>query len=56
MFADQVNPFTIHNAHSPSSSIIFGRNSLPALTTESMRSSRQQMDESNHELINLLTQ
>jgi predicted transcriptional regulator len=56
MFADQVNPFTMHNAHSPSSSRIFGRNCLPALSTESMRSLRQQMDESNHELVNLLTE
>ena len=56
IFADQANPFTIHNAHNPSCSIIFGRNSLPALTTDSMRSLRQQIDESNHEMVNLLTQ
>ena len=56
IFADQANPFTIHNAYSPSSSSVFGRNSLPALTTDFMRSLRQQMDESNHEMVNLLTQ
>jgi hypothetical protein len=55
-FADQANPFTMHNAHSPSSSSIFGRNSLPQLTTYSMNLFKQQMDESNHEMVNLLTQ
>ena len=54
--ADQANPFTLHNTHSPSSSSIFGGNILPALTTDSMRLLRQQMDESNHEMVNLLTQ
>jgi len=55
-FADQANPFTINNVHSPSSSSIFGRNTLPPLTTDSMNLLRQQMDESNHEMVNLLTQ
>jgi hypothetical protein len=36
----------MHNIHSPSSSIIFGRNTLPPLTTNSMNLLRQQMDES----------
>jgi len=48
MFADPANPFTLYNAHNPLSSCIFGRNAPPALTTESMMSLRQQMDESNH--------
>jgi len=55
-FADQANPFTMHNVHSPSSSSIFGRNTLPPLTTDSMNLLRKQMDESNHEMGNLLTQ
>jgi hypothetical protein len=46
----------MHNVHSPSSSSIFGRNTLPPLTTDSMNVLRQQMDESNHEMVNLLTQ
>ena len=54
-FANQTNPFTIHTAHSPSSSSIFCRNTLPAVTTDSMILLRQQMDESNHEMVNLLT-
>jgi len=56
IFADQANLFTMHNVHSPSSSSIFCRNTLPQLTTDSMNLSRQQMDESNHEMVNLLTQ
>jgi len=56
MFADPANPFTLYNAHNPSSSSIFCRNAPPTLTTESMMSLRQQLDESNHEMINLLTQ
>jgi hypothetical protein len=55
-FADQANPFTMHNVHNPSSSSIFGLNTLPQLTTYSMNLLRQQMDESNHEMVNLLTQ
>jgi len=55
VFADQANPFVMHNVHSPSSSSTFGRNTLP-LTTNSMNLLRKQMDESNHEMINLLTQ
>jgi len=55
VFADEENPFTMHNVHSPSSSSIFGRNTLP-LTTTSMNLLRQQMDESNHEMVNLLNQ
>jgi len=55
VFADQANPCTMHNVHSPSSSSIFGRNTLPPLTTDSMNLLRQQMDESNHEIVNLLT-
>jgi len=56
VFANQANPFTMHNVHSPSSSNIFGRNTLSPLTTDSMNLLRQQMDESNHEMVNLLTQ
>jgi len=35
MFTDHANPFTSYNAHSPSSSSIFGRNAPPALITDS---------------------
>jgi hypothetical protein len=55
VFADQANPFAMHNVHSPLSSSTFGRNTLP-LTIDSMNLLRQQMDESNHEMVNLLTQ
>jgi len=55
-FAEQANSFTTHTIHSPSSSSIFGRNSPPVLTTDSMNLLRQQMDESNYEMVNLLTQ
>ena len=55
VFANQANPFTMHNVHCPSSSSTFGRNTLP-LTTDLMNLLRQQMDESNHEMVNLLTQ
>jgi len=53
---DHVNPLTSFNTHSPSSSSVFGRNALPALTTKSMMMFRKQMDERNHEMVNLLTQ
>ena len=53
-FADQANSFTMHNVHSPSSSSIFGQNTLPTLTTDSINSLRQQMDESNHEMVSCL--
>jgi hypothetical protein len=33
-FADQENPFTMHNVHSPSSSSIFGRSTLPPFEGE----------------------
>jgi hypothetical protein len=56
VFVDQANPFTMHNVHSPSSSSIFGQKTLPPLTTASMNMLRQQMDESNHKMVNLLTQ
>jgi hypothetical protein len=55
-FTEHANPFTPFNKHSPSSSSVFGRSALPTLTTESMMLFRQQMDESNHEMVNLLTQ
>jgi len=55
VFADQANSLIMHNVHSPSSSSTFGRNTLP-LITDSMNLLRQQMDESNHEMVNLLTQ
>ena len=35
---------------------MFRRSTLPPLTTDSMNLLRQQMDESNHEMVNLLTQ
>jgi len=53
---EHVHPFTQFNSHSPSSSSTFGRNALPALTTKSMMCLRQQMDESSHEMVNLLIQ
>ena len=56
VFVEQANPFVMHNVHSPSSSSTFSRNILPPLTTNSMNLLRQQMDESNHEMVNLLTQ
>ena len=40
-FADQANLFIIHNVHSPLSSSVFGRNTLPTLTTDSMNLTRQ---------------
>jgi len=42
--ADHVNPLTPFNAHSPSSSIVFGRSALPALTTKFMTLFRKQID------------
>lgn len=48
--ANQTNPFTPYNAHSPSSSSIFCQNAPSNLTIESMIFLRQQMDESNHEI------
>jgi len=44
----------LHNI--PSSSSVFGRSTLPTLTTQSMMLFRQQMDESTHEMVILLTQ
>jgi len=55
-FTEHVNPFTPFNTHSPSSSSVFGRSALPTLTTESMMLFRKQMDERNHEMVNLLIQ
>jgi hypothetical protein len=46
-FTEHANLFTPFNTHSPSSSSVFGRSILPALTIESMMLFRQQMDESN---------
>jgi len=43
-FTKHANPFTPFNMHSPSSSSVFGRNAPPALTTEYMMLSRQQID------------
>ena len=56
VFAEQANSLRVHNVHSPSSSSMFDRNILPPLTTDSMNLLRQQMDESNHKMVNLLTQ
>jgi len=55
-FTDHVNSFTPFNTHNPSSSSIFCRNALPTLTTKSMMLFRQLMDDSYHEIVNLLTQ
>jgi len=55
-FADNAIPLTLHNTNIPSVSSIPGRNPLPFLTTNFVNSLRQQKDESNHEMINLLTQ
>ncbi|KEH40930.1 hypothetical protein MTR_1g037660 [Medicago truncatula] len=55
-FADHPIPFTPYNVNSPSGSSVFGQNAPPALTIESMIFLRQQMDESNHDMINMLTQ
>jgi len=55
-FTEHANPFTSFNTHSPSSSSVFGRSALPTLTIEFMMLFRQQVDESNHEMVNLLTQ
>jgi hypothetical protein len=55
-FIENAHPFTPFNTHSPSCPSVFGRSALPTLTTESMMLFGQQMDESNHEVVNLLTQ
>jgi hypothetical protein len=55
-YIQHANPFTPFNTHSPSSCSVFGINALPALTKESMMLFRKQMGESNHEMVNLLTQ
>jgi len=55
-FVEKANAFTMHNIHSPLSSSSFGRNTLPPLTTNSMNLLRQQTYESNHKMVNLLTQ
>jgi len=52
-FTEHANPFTPFNTHSPSSYSVFGRNAPPALTTKYMMLFRQQMDESNHEMVNI---
>jgi hypothetical protein len=54
-FTEHANPFTPFNRHSPSSTSIFGRSTLPTLTIESMMLFRQQMDECNHEMVNFDT-
>ena len=43
-FTEHANPYMPFNTHNPSSSSVFGRSALPALTTESMMLFRQQMD------------
>ena len=55
-FTGHANPFTPFNTHSSSSSSVFGRNAPPTLTTESVMLFKQQIDKSNHEMVNLLTQ
>jgi hypothetical protein len=51
-FADNAIAYTSYNAQLPSSSSIPGRNALPFLTIDSINFLRQQMDESNHEMVN----
>ena len=55
-FTEHANSFTPFKTHSHSCSSVFGRSALLALTTVSMMLFRQQMDERNHEMVNLLTQ
>jgi len=55
-FTEHANPFTPFNTHSHSSSSIFCKNAPPALTTKSIMLFRQQMNDSDHEMVNLLTQ
>lgn len=54
--SEEPTTFTMHNVHSPSSSSIFGQSILLPLTTDSMNLLRQRMHESNHKMVNLLTQ
>jgi len=55
-FVDNAIPFTLYNANIPSSSSIHSRNAPPFLTTNSLNSLRQQMNERNHDMVNMLTQ
>jgi len=55
-FTEHANPFTLFNTHSPWCSSVFWRSALLALTTKSMMLFRKQMDESNHEMVKMLTQ
>lgn len=55
-FTEKEYPVTPYNTHSPSSSSVFGISSLPTLTTKSMMLFRQQTNESNHKMVNLLIQ
>jgi len=54
--ADNAISFTPYNAHIASSYSVPGRNAPPALSTKSMISLRQQMDESNHDMVSMLIQ
>ena len=56
MFGDNVIPFTPYNANIPSTSSVCGRNAPQILTTYSMITLRQQKDESNHDMVSMLTQ
>jgi hypothetical protein len=55
-FTEHANPFTLFNTHNPSSSSVFARNAPPTITIESMMLIGQKMEESNHDMVNLLTQ
>jgi len=54
-FTEHASLFTPFNSHSPSSSNVFHINVPPTLTIESIMLFRKQMDESNHEMVDLLT-
>jgi len=56
IFGDSVIPFTPYHANIPSPFSIHGQNTPQTLTTNSLMSLRQQMDGSNHDMVNMLTQ
>jgi len=56
IFGDNVNLFTPYHTNIPSLSSIHGRNTPKTLATNSLMSLRQQMDERNHDMVNMLTQ
>jgi len=56
IFGDNVIPFTSYHTNIPPPSSIHGRNTPQTLTTYSLMFLRQQMDERNHDMVNMLTQ